>query len=263
MTLFRSLWIGPALSPFERLCIQSFLALGHEFELFVYHPIANVPAGCRVSDAREILLESQVFAYRKGGSYSAFSNVFRYKLLLDVGGWWVDADVVCFSSQIPDAPIALARERETAVNGAIMKFPAKHPAMQFAYDTAVARGRDVNWGEIGPSLVTKVVEKFDLERWLVAGQRFYPISWQEFTLFLRPSSRDAVAARTMGAIFLHLWNEMFRRAGYRKEYLPPSGSYLRELFERHLRRDDFEFEYKISERSDGLGLEPRKIDEGA
>ena len=52
MALFRSLWIGDALSPYERLCIQSFLAQGHEFELLVYHPVTNVPPGCRLTDAR-------------------------------------------------------------------------------------------------------------------------------------------------------------------------------------------------------------------
>jgi hypothetical protein len=259
MALFRSLWIGAALSPFERLCIQSFLAHGHAFELFVYHPVANVPAGCRVANAREILPENQVFAYREGGSYAAFANWFRYKLLFDLGGWWVDADVVCLASEIPHPPIALARQDATLVNNAILKFPAGHPAMQFAYDTAVARGRNVKWGQAGPKLVTQIVQRFDLERWLAPSQSFYPISWQQFAVLLRPSKRDAVAARTAGATFLHLWNDMFRRAGYNKDCRPPAGSYLRELFDRHPLRDDFEFEYQVTESGDDLRLEMQRI----
>ena len=36
-----------------------------------------------------------VRAIPDSGSLAAFSNLFRYKLLLERGGWWVDTDVIC------------------------------------------------------------------------------------------------------------------------------------------------------------------------
>ena len=93
----QSLWIGAALSTMERLSIRSFLAQGHPFHLYVYAEVENVPAETTLLDARSILPESEIFVYAKGigkGSYAAFSDLFRYKLLLERGGWWVDLDMV-------------------------------------------------------------------------------------------------------------------------------------------------------------------------
>src|SRR5690348_5090275 len=95
LDVIQGLWVGDRLSTMERLSIASFLALGHEYHLYVYRPVANVPAGTCVKDAREILPESMIFQYRKRPSYAGFANFFRYKLLLDRGGWWVDTDAVC------------------------------------------------------------------------------------------------------------------------------------------------------------------------
>src|SRR6187401_3043571 len=82
----------------ERLAIRSFLANGHSFHLYAYDSIDGLPEGAVVKDGNKILPASQIFTYREGfaqGSPAAFSNFFRYKLLLDRGGWWVDTDVVC------------------------------------------------------------------------------------------------------------------------------------------------------------------------
>lgn len=264
MAVFRSLWIGDGLSPIERLCIKSFLAHGHAFELFVYSPVAEIPEGCRSLDAREILPESQVFAQGEGfgkGSYAGFSDLFRYKLLLDRGGWWVDTDVICLSRKVPEPPIALARQDAVQVNGAILRFPAGHPAMRFTYDAAVAAGQSFGWGHIGPDLVSEVVQRFGLESWLGPTESYYPVPWREFAVLLRPSRRDYVAAKTARATFLHLWNEMFRSAGYDKACRPPAGSYLRELFDQHGFYDEFQLEYEIDEMGDRMRLAARKINQ--
>lgn len=96
--VIQSLWIGNRLSAMERLAIQSFLANGHDFHLYCYNDVEGLPAGTVVRDGNDILPESRIFAYADGfakGSHAAFSNHFRYKLLLERGGWWVDTDVVC------------------------------------------------------------------------------------------------------------------------------------------------------------------------
>jgi len=51
-----------------------------------------------VIDGNQIIPEHEAFTYKNGpgsGSYSAFSNLFRYKLLAQKGGWWIDMDMVC------------------------------------------------------------------------------------------------------------------------------------------------------------------------
>ncbi len=106
-----------------------------------------MPPGCTVRDARTVLGEDRIFCYRHEpgrGSPAAFANVFRYKLLHERGGWWVDLDVLCLADAPPGAPVSLARENETMVNNAILIFPAGHPAMAYAYASVLnaARGAD-------------------------------------------------------------------------------------------------------------------------
>ena len=93
----QSLWIGNTLSNVEKLCINSYIKNGHEFDLYTYDEIDNIPENCNVKDAKEILPEEEIFSYNVGlgkGSYSAFSNYFRYKLLEIKGNWWTDTDIV-------------------------------------------------------------------------------------------------------------------------------------------------------------------------
>ena len=95
MAIVSSLWIGDRLSPLERACVHSFLSRGHSFDLYAYGPLANVPAGCRVVDAATLLPSSQIIRYSRGpgkGSVALFSNMFRYRLLEQVGGWFLRAD---------------------------------------------------------------------------------------------------------------------------------------------------------------------------
>jgi hypothetical protein len=91
----QGLWIGTELSALERLSIASFLEHGHEYHLYVYGDVRNVPEGTTIKDGGEILPASLIFQYREHKSFSAFANFFRYKLLLENGGWWVDADTIC------------------------------------------------------------------------------------------------------------------------------------------------------------------------
>ncbi len=93
--VIQGLWIGTELSVMERLSIASFLANGHQFQLFVYSDVKNIPAGTIVRDGEEILPASAIFRYRDNGSYAGFSNFFRYELLWKFGGWWVDLDTIC------------------------------------------------------------------------------------------------------------------------------------------------------------------------
>ena len=93
MSDVNGLWIGPRLSPLERACVQSFLAKGHRFNLFAYDTVANVPDACTVLDAATLVPRSHVFAHSSGpgeGSLAGFSDLFRYKLLYEHGGWlWI------------------------------------------------------------------------------------------------------------------------------------------------------------------------------
>ena len=58
---------------------------GHEYHLYVYEDVKNVPAATTLRDGNEILPASEIFQYQGRPSYAGFANFFRYKLLLERG----------------------------------------------------------------------------------------------------------------------------------------------------------------------------------
>ncbi|HEY0431197.1 MAG TPA: glycosyltransferase, partial [Pyrinomonadaceae bacterium] len=180
--------------------------------------------GTVVRDAGEILPASKIFQYQGSKSYAGFSNFFRYKLLLERGGWWVDTDTIClkpfdfagdyvFSSQLNERGIE-------AVNSGIIKAPRGSEAMAHAWK--VCQSKDparLVWGETGPTLMAKVVRKFSLERFRQAHHVFCPVDYQEWRDVLKPGVGRLHDDRTYA---IHLWNEMWRAAGQDKsaEYHP-------------------------------------------
>src|SRR3954451_20135313 len=128
--VIQGLWIGAELSIMEQLSIASFLENGHEYHLYVYDAVKNVPARAVLKDANEILPASRIFQYKHQASYAGFANFFRYKLLLERGGWWVDTDVICLT------PFDFAEEHvfatemcrgEEVVTSGIIKAPVGSP----------------------------------------------------------------------------------------------------------------------------------------
>jgi hypothetical protein len=244
--LFQSFWWGP-LSPYERLCLNSFIDRGHAFDLYTFDPNLAVPAGVQLRDAAAILDQSEFFVYENGpgrGSPSAFANLFRYKLLRDKGGWWVDTDVVCLADDIPAYPEFFARQ-DDLINAAVVYFQQGHPMMTRCFEQAKAAGRTVRWGDTGPRLLTRVLEESgDAARALPASV-CYPIHFTEVVDLFRPSATDALQARIASAQFLHLWNEMFNQNSIQKTMQPPRGSLLRMLAERH-RAQGWTAEYDLA-----------------
>jgi hypothetical protein len=131
---------GEPLSPYEWLSLKSFIDFGHRFDLYSFDPHIAVPAQVRVRDAAELAGRAELFVYERGfgkGSPAGFANLFRYILLAERGGWWVDTDVVCLSDVIPDYPQFVARQVDGLVNNAVMRFEPHHPVDRSAGATPV------------------------------------------------------------------------------------------------------------------------------
>jgi mannosyltransferase OCH1-like enzyme len=211
--VIQGLWIGPELSVMERLSISSFLKNGHEYHLYVYDDLKHVPEKTVIKDANQILPASMIFQYTHSKSYAGFANFFRYKLLVDKGGWWVDTDVVSlkpfdfqqeyvFASEISD--------HKEFVNNGIIKAPAESEVMSYAWQ--ICREKDtarLGWGETGPRLLTEAVERFSLKRYVSEHRVFCPLGYTEWQKVLDPAAQLAFDQSTYA---VHLWNEMWRRS---------------------------------------------------
>jgi len=211
----QSLWIGPRLNTLAILSIKSFLFHGHEFHLYAFDDIANVPEGTKICDASTILPRESIFCYQGGfgaGSYSAFSNQFRYKLIFEKGGWWVDTDVVCLKPFDFDEEFVFATEREendaTMAASCVFKSPAKSEYLGYCLQVCDEKDKGrLRWGEIGPHLLNDAIKRFNLTSHLVPVHVFNPINHFEFTEISKPSFD---ASRLESSYAVHLWNQMWK-----------------------------------------------------
>lgn len=237
MALFRSFWHGKTLPPSQQLCLKSFVHHGHEFVLYSYDRF-DVPAGVELKDAAEFFPRDQVFFYSKGpgaGSVAVFSDVFRFRLLRDCGGWWVDTDVICLSRDVPSSDIVFGFEDASrlTVGSAVLKLPRGHDFASELYRGARDFGTDVEWGQIGPDLITQLVRRHSLEHLVMDASQLFPLAPREALHVLMPERRPEVLHKTSQAAFLHLWNEMLRRAAVLDSIAPPPGSFLGDLCEKY------------------------------
>jgi len=141
--IIQGLWVGTELSVMEQLSIASFLNNNHQYHLYTYNEVRNVPAGTCIKDGNEILAASSIFQYKDRKSYAGFSNYFRYKLLFEKGGWWADMDMVCLRPfDFTDEYVFSSELRGTQefINCGVLKTPKKSAAM--AYADAVCQNKD-------------------------------------------------------------------------------------------------------------------------
>jgi hypothetical protein len=226
----QSVWVGPRLSILERLCIESFLQNGHPFHLYVYEDVAGVPAGTDLRDGNQILPASRIFQYYEHASYAGFSNFFRYKLLLDRGGWYTDTDMVClrpfdFESEYVFASQGIHTPR--LVSCGVMKVPPRSEIMLRAWNACRAMDTStLRWGVSGPALIHRLVEECALQQSVEPPETFLPIDYPDWE---RAVQIDDFVPAGFG---IHLWNEMWRRAGFDKEAAYPADC----LYERLKRR---------------------------
>jgi len=125
--IIQSLWIGSSLSKLEQVCLKSFIDNGHEFHLYTYEDVDNIPEGIIIKDGNEILDKSEIFRYQNG-SVSAFSNLFRFTLLYKKGGIWVDTDVICVKPFLFEDEIVIMSEpdkyyNENIITSCFIKLP--------------------------------------------------------------------------------------------------------------------------------------------
>lgn len=250
------LWIGDRLSSLERLCIKSFLSHGYDFHLYVYNDVRNVPEGATVKDGSEILAREDVGS-EVTHSITYFSNLFRYKLLYELGGWWVDMDTICLKEFVLDAPCIVGSEgrpeRKTIVdrlkgrrrfkgrsvaNTGFLKFPARTEIMKYCFEKAteiVNSNRKIKWGELGPALFRSGLKEFDKQSYVNHWKMYCPVHLWDWRDLLNPEKRDGLKEleQDKDVFGVHLWNELWRRGGVDKNQRFDDETYIGYLLKKY------------------------------
>ena len=209
-----SLWIGPTLSILEQTCINSFLEKGTAFILYIYDNLENVPVGTIIRDANTVVPFSE---YSKYDNPSYFSNLFRYTLLYELGGIWVDMDLICIQ------PIDLSSEYifsselkndEQHTNAGIIGCPPK-TALMHDCKTEVQRivynKRPIKHGQLGPKVLKNYVSKHELDHYVLPPYVFCYFGFREVHSIFNDTTDELEDATC-----IHLWNNVLSKEGIDK-----------------------------------------------
>jgi len=237
--IIQTLWVGNTLSVMERLCLSSFVQNGHETHLYTYEDIDNVPDGVILKDGGEILPEDMIFEYKDHKSFSGFSNYFRYKLLSDKGGYWVDTDIVClkpfdFSETFVfcSEEILPLNQGNVHIGSCLIKAPKESILTKDAFETCMSKKtEDLVWGEVGPRLVKEMVEKYNMQSFVKSPEWFCPIPGIAWQALIDPKAVVNFGENTYA---VHLWNEMWRRADVDKNQTFAPDSFYEKMKKRYL-----------------------------
>ena len=228
-----SLWIGSSMGALERACLRSVVRHGHSLTLYCYGRPDGVPEGVDLADAAQVLPEKEVTAYRNG-SFSLFSNRFRYELQRRGLGTWVDCDAYLLAPLDGKRPYLIGEYEPGKLNPGILRIPPDSsllpallapfeekmvpywlpwPAKVAAYLRRVATGRTgvalMPWGTTGPLALTEVVRRLGVTVDPLPPEVLYPVRWQDAHWIADPEQRleDRIAP---GAVSVHLWNERIK-----------------------------------------------------
>lgn len=232
----RTLWIGPRLGPVGRLCLKSFLHHGHRVELFTYGDIGDVPEGVSVEDGEAVLPLSRR-RHRAWARTAHFADYFRWKLLHERGGYWIDADLLCLKPFDMRDEVVFGDEgyRKAAIG--VLRFPARHPVLSmmlarcespnrfWGYESGrwkvrkaarrlpvVGRLVPYGWGEVGgPRAFRQVLREHGL---INAGKPFtwfYPVHYDNWQI-LFDDSVPGFEGAFQDTRAIHLWNHMLSTA---------------------------------------------------
>lgn len=185
MANMASMWYGSPLGSLEKITINSYLKNGHSFTLYLYDMSTEVPDGITVKDANTVLDSSRVFG--ENGRWQCFSDLFRYKLLMETDYIWVDMDAVClrpdwnfpeyiFGWEYPEGQFRY-------MNNAVLKFPKDSEALRYIYERAdsydisqidfyTERGCPTN---MASDLLDETIDKFNLVKYGQEEAVFHPV----------------------------------------------------------------------------------------
>ena len=255
--LINGFWISPngkPLSALERLCIYSFCANGHDFRLWTYGELKNVPQdtiGGRVEvcDAREILPPHKTLINK--GRLAHFSDWFRWALMYKQGGWYVDMDVVCLRPFQFEEEMVFSKETDKNMNSGLLKCPAGHFLAEKMIEASAHPDRIMPWdkgryiwrkykrrarfwrnshtllslGELsGPVGLTRAAYYYGLEHHAVPFWYFEPIPWINFQETTDDSlhQREMLTPLLAHSFAIHMYHSMWAGMDTNGEFHPNS-----------------------------------------
>jgi mannosyltransferase OCH1-like enzyme len=212
------LWINnQPLSNLEKMCLNSHINNNHSCVLWSYDTSIQYPNGIEIRDANRIIPKDKIFSYKKPpfkNNLAGFSDLFRYKVLYEYGGWWCDTDVLCLKRFDFSQDYVFGAERRMnktiGLAPAVIKCPIKSNLIKSCLEDAEKRlsiNTNINWCELAHPILNTNINKYNLQNYIVNYNIFCPIDWFDAKKFFIPNT-DISLDKSYG---IHLWNTVIHR----------------------------------------------------
>ncbi|MBA47868.1 MAG: glycosyltransferase family 2 protein [Paracoccus sp. (in: a-proteobacteria)] len=258
-----SLWIDGPLSWLEIASIRSFVELGHDFVLYTYGHVPNLPDGAVLRDAREIWPNDDIIVHAKAKSPAIHADVFRAVMVRDTPRVWVDTDVIAMQPFRAGMTWFLGHERDDKLllGNAVMGFPPESRTKDLLAEFLTSdypippwlpghrrgrmqaerdRGGDMDlgtlpWGTTGPRALTHFAQETGEIIYAQPSDVFFPISFQKRKLLIENvnHARARELIEDGGALAVHLYSRWMRKHTRKaRGGVPPRKSWIGHYLER-------------------------------
>jgi len=241
------MWATGNLSPYEELCIKSFLDKGFEVDLYTYDKNSAQFNDIKLKSAWDILpLEKIAKDFFELKMFAQLADLFRYKLLASYETTWIDTDMLCLNTNFLQEDYVFGFEDDEYVNTGILRYPKDSELAKELLETSERYSlQDITWSELGPKLFTSKLHELKMITFARPKNDFYPIHYSEIGMLFDPSEKHEVEYRLKSSNTLHLWNQILGKQNLVKKIAPPSGSWLRDDFDKLSISFDRKFEHDI------------------
>lgn len=227
MATVASLWVGGPLGLVQKICLASFVYYRHTTYLYVYDMEMKVPDGVIKLDANEIIPESDIFYHH--GQLAGFSDLFRYKMIMDTGMMWVDADTLCLSSAFfEDKSIVFINENNYTFAGGILKLPQDSDLPKVLYKKSLEILKDTvdaHWSAIGPWLLDELFKERSLQKYAISSDKVNVFRHASHaTMAWDPKYRNKTVKMMRGATCATFFNGGLSMINFDKNNLVPNSA---------------------------------------
>ncbi len=260
-----ALWIGGSLTWLEQLCLKSFVDQGHPTILYTYGEVGGIPEGVETRDGREVIETEDFITHSRTGSVALFSDLFRFHMLAkNAEIIYVDTDIYSLrplpgnESHVFGYEFFSEERQKGQINGAVLRLPADSPALQGLLEFTreeypipdwlprrfldeIRRRAEAGdpmhvaempWGIWGPLGLTAFLNATGEARHARPPEYYYPVHFANRRAFAK---RPAVVRGklTENTRCIHIWAPIKRFVAHRHGGIPPEGSYLAHLLDKH------------------------------
>lgn len=199
----------------------SMRAAGHPVKVWSYSPQKLEflrPHGVELSSADDIVPRSLFEKIMVGSGIRYFSDVFRYAVLYEYGGLWMDSDVILLrpfpfcGEHFFNLQWRSGSKNEHFVCGNVIFAKRYSRHLRNLYEISLERffaSRETAFGDIGPKLLSDYIASdagAELRDWVFSPVFFNSIDWTEIDQFKQPISQLADYLNDERVFGVHLWN---------------------------------------------------------